>query len=116
MRAMLILSALGLAACVAAVPVSPPVAARGQAGAHPPGRAPGPPGLPDPDSIRVEGVWLDARPCGRVMRDDGSPVTIPTRLLGLTPGTRVVVLGERIADLPDCGEPALVIRGWSAAP
>lgn len=117
MRAMLTLVSMVLAACVAAVPDSPPVAAQGNGGTPNPARvAKGPPILPDPDAIRVEGVWLTGTPCGRVVRDDGSHVVIPTPLHGLSPGMRVLVYGERMADFRDCGGPALVIRGWSAAP
>jgi hypothetical protein len=116
MRAMLILPVLGLAACMAAGPGTRPAPARGDGTPGALRLAKGPPILPDPDAIRIEGVWVDARPCGHVRRDDGSRVMIPTRLHGLTPGSRVVVLGERMAPVPECGGPALVIRGWSAAP
>jgi hypothetical protein len=117
MRAMLVLVSLALAACVAALPDSPPVAAQGNGGPPNPARvAKGPPILPDPDAIRVEGVWLTGTPCGRVVRDDGSHVVIHIPLRGLTPGMRVVVLGEAIRPMAACGEPALVVRRWSPAP
>lgn len=91
----------GLALCLAA-PAGPTGAA-------------GPPGLPDPDAITVTGIYQPGTPCGRVIRDDGTHILVPTPLHGIPPGSRVTVSGERMFDMQGCDGPALVIRGWRPA-
>lgn len=77
-----------------------------------PAFAAGPPILQNPDAIVVTGIYAAGTPCGRVTRDNGSFVLIPTPLHGIAPGTRVTVRGERMSDRMGCIGPALVIRGW----
>lgn len=80
-----------------------------------PAFAAGPPILQNPDAIIVTGIYAAGTPCGRVTRDNGSHVLIPTPLHGIAPGTRVTVRGERLSDKMGCNGPALVIRGWQPA-
>ncbi len=81
-----------------------------------PAGAAGPPILQDPDAITLTGIYRDGAPCGHVLLQDGTRVLMPSPLHGIAPGTRVTVRGERMSDKMGCGGPALVIRGWQAAP
>lgn len=81
-----------------------------------PAGAGGPPGLPDAQAITAVGIYQPGTPCGRVIRDDGTFILVPTPLHGIAPGARVKVMGERMGLEHHCGAPALVIRGWLPEP